>query len=527
MSTESHWFHAANPLIDHMPKFVDLDHLIRVMTNDPLNGLDIASLSILERDELLVMEKMPLRPTSQSLRLALTMLGMTKGSLRMRNPTSPVGRASVDKSVEGGQQEGLQYFNVRQPGSSTLIVMGGTGTAKTVTCKQAWRLLGPQVIRHQKNEAALWDASTQLVYLFVGMSHDGSRGGLLVGILLAIDRVLKTRYAIDMPKKFKTIERLAGAVISLLHSLYLGVLIIDECQLQNLVQSDQAELMQLFLLNLMNSGIPLVLVGNPFAFTWMAELSQDGRRLTERPPEFFHPCGAMGAPEDDEWDVVFDGVSAYYVLLSPALNLNECSKVLKRCSGGVPGLALSLWCTAQRQVLHGSDRTYLLPDDILAAYEDSGFDAMRDLADGFAIKDPMRMLRWRDKDVPVDFYAAAWGRTLPDVIPEIVGGASPARVLVEPRVTKGSKAPSAKSKLKAKKTREANKNLERNLLNQSLKEEDMRKHGLQQQAMKGLEAMFAECDSTKPIAKSSTFATEGETVKDLSQGPAKVPERHQ
>lgn len=503
MSTESHWFHKANPLTDHMPNFSELGDVVKAMTNDPLNGLDISKLSFLEQDELLVMEKMPLRPTMQSLRTGLTIRGMANGSLRLRNPTSASGRAFVDKLVDGGQSEGLQYFSTPQPGSSTLLLLGGTGTSKTVTVKQAFRLLGAQVIRHQSSEAALWVASTQLVYLFVGMSHDGSRGGLLVGILLAIDRVLKTSHAIDMPKKFKTIERLSGAVISLLHSLYLGILIIDECQLRNLVMSDQADLMQLFLLNLMNSGIPLVLVGNPFAFTWMVDLSQDGRRMTERPPEFFHPCGAMGTPEEDEWEVVFDGVASYYVLHSPPQNLVECLKELKRCSGGVPGLALALWCTAQRQVLHGEDRTYLRPEDITAAYEDSGFDAMRDLARGFADKDPIRMLRWRDEDVPVDFYADAWGRVLPDVIPDVTDGATPARVLVEPRVKKGKIAPSAQSKLKAKKTREANKQLKRTLLNPSLQEVDMRKKGLQQHALKSLDALLVASGAVKPKVDTS------------------------
>lgn len=494
MSAESHWFNIPNPLTDHLPNLKDLNDVIRVMTNDPLNGLDLSKLSFLEQDELLVMEKMPLRPTTQSLRTGLTIRGMACGSLRLRNPTSAPCRALVDKLVEGGQSAGLGYFNhlQPQPGSSTLLVMGGTGTSKTVTIKQACRLLGNQVFHHQSSEASLWVASTQLLFLFVGMSHDGSRGGLLGAILLALDQALRTSYAIDMPKKFKTIERLAGAIISLLHSLYLGVLIIDEGQLRNLVTSDQAELMQLFLLSLMNSGIPVVLVGNPFAFTWMANFSQDARRLTERPPEFFHPCGAIGAPEDDEWETVFDGVADYYVLHQSPQNREECSRVLKQCSGGVPGLSLALWCTAQRLVLHDQERNYLQPDDIIAAYNDRGFDAMRDLADGFSNKNPMQLLRWRDEDVPVDFYAAAWGRSLPDVIPESLQGSSPARILIEPRVEKKRKAPTAQSKLKAQQTREANKSLARSLLDPHLAEEDMRKNGLKQHALKSLEAMLAE-----------------------------------
>ncbi len=449
------------------------------------------------------MEKMPLRPTTQSLRTGLTIRGMAYGSLRMRNPNFASGRALVDKFVDAGQSTGLEFFNHPQPGASTLVVMGGTGTSKTVTIKQACRLLGKQILIHQSSEASLWVSSTQLLFLCVGMSHDGSRGGLLGAILLALDQALRTSYAIDMPKKFKTIERLAGAIISLLHSLYLGVLIIDEGQLRNLVTSDQAELMQLFLLSLMNSGIPVVLVGNPFAFTWMSSFSQDGRRLTERPPEFFHPCGAIGEPEDDEWATVFDGIADYYVLEQPPRDRRECSRVLKRCSGGVPGLSLALWCTAQRFVLHEQARNYLQPNDIIAAYRDTGFDAMRDLADGFENKNPMQMLRWRDEDVPVDFYAAAWGRPLPDVISDPGQGSTSASIMVEPRRGKGGKAPSPKSKLKAEKTKEAKKNLNRALLKPNLSEYDMRKNGLQQHAMKSLEALFAESAVTKSDTRAS------------------------
>lgn len=492
MPNESHWFKAPNPLIDNLPSYGSLDEVVRVMTNHPLDGLDVAMLSFLEQDQLLVMEKMPLKPTEQSLRTALTIHGMALGSLKLRNPVLASSRALVDRIVDAGQSIGIAYFQEPQQGSSTLLVMGSTGTSKTVTVRQACKLLGTQVIQHQANDAALWLASKQLVFLYVGMSHDGSRGGLLVAILLSLDKALGTKYAVDMPKKFKTIERLSGAIISLLHSLYLGVLIIDEGQLRNMVISDQAELMHLFLLSLMNSGIPLVLVGNPFAFSWMANFSQDGRRLTERSPEFFHPCGAIGDAKNDEWDTVFDGISDYYVLHQPFQNREECSSILKRCSGGIPGLALSLWCNAQRQVLHVQDRNYLEPSDIVHAYQDKGFDAMRDLADGFANKQPMQLLRWRDEDVPVDFYADAWGSPLGDVNVGAGQSTNSVQLLVEPRASKSKRAPNPKAKLKAQESRKANRNLARAFLHNTLTEEDMRKNGLKQHTLQGLELMLAQ-----------------------------------
>lgn len=492
MPNESHWFKAPNPLTDLLPSYRTLDEVVQVMTNHPLEGLDVAMLSFLEQDQLLVMEKMPLQPTEQSLRTGLTIYGMALGSLKLRNPTLASGRALVDRIVDAGQSTGAAFFQQPQQGSSTLLVMGGTGTSKTVTAKQACKLLGRQVIYHRSNDAALWLATTQLVFLYVGMSHDGSRGGLLVAILLSLDEALGTKYAVEMPKKFRTIERLAGATISLMHSLYLGVLIIDEGQLRNMVISDQAELMHLFLLNLMNSGIPLVLVGNPFAFSWMANFSQDGRRLTERAPEFFHPCGAIGGAPNDEWDTVFDGISSYYVLHQSFQNREECSRILKQCSGGIPGLALSLWCSAQRQVLHLQERNYLEPSDIVHAYQNKGFDAMRDLADGFANKQAMKLLRWRDEDVPVDFYADAWGSPLSDVLVGAGQVATSVQLSVEPCTPKSKRVPNAKTKLKMQESRKANRNLARAFLHNTLTEEDMRKEGLKRHSLQGLDSILAQ-----------------------------------
>lgn len=109
----------------------------------------------------------------------------------------------------------------------------------------------------------------------------------------------------------------------------------------------------------------------------------------------------------------------------------------------------------------------------------------------------MQLLRWRDEDLPVDFYAEAWGRPLLDVISDSVQVNNPARILVESRTERGKKKPTAKSKLKAQKTREAKKNLARTLLKPKLAEGDMRKNGLQQHAMKALDLMLAETGAAK------------------------------
>jgi len=500
--TSQHWFHHSNPLLPHAPELSSIESIARELAYDPLAGLDIGSLTLLERDELLVCAKVPLQPTTLSVKAAMTIINMRNGSYRARNPTLPSGRRQVNTSIELARQ-GVSFADRPAAlGAAVLIVKGITGLAKTVTVRGALRLLGPQVIVHREDEAALWKSAVQLGYLFVPMSHDGSRGGLLTSILLAIDDVLGTNYAVDLPKKFKSIEKLAGAIIALLHSLFLGVLVIDEIQVDNLVLSDQAGKMQLFLLNLINSGIPTVLVGNPWGFTWLASLSQDASRMAEREQIFFHPCGATGQAEDDEWDVVFDGVRKYYVLDSPPAEEAECRRVLKRLSGGIPRLALAIWCLAQRACLLDGRPSVAL-DDLEAAYLSDTLDDVRALCDGFDQRDPIKLMRWRETDVPVDYYAKCWGVPLPAAEETIKqSDAEPRRDTRAPGSSSGASRRGARARFKAQQTRERKKQAVRDQLKATLTAEDMRTQGLKDHALASLEGLMSSMGGTKPHASS-------------------------
>lgn len=502
--TNPHWYNAPNPLTRHLPTFKTIDEIGEALRFNPLEGLDISSLSIIEKHELLIAEKNPLHPSQQSLKTAMTIINMQRHSLRMRNPTLPRGRRLVNDAVMKALEDGEFIKLPPAPGACLLVIKGVTGTAKSVTVKHTLRLLGDQVIRHAEEPAALWKMATQLSYLYVGMSHDGSRGGLLNAILLAIDESLGTSFAIDLPKKFKTLDRLAGAVISKLHSLYLGVLIIDEIQLLNLVHSEHAEKMHLFLLNLANSGIPLVLIGNPFGFSWLPAYTQNLTRSLERQQAFFHPHGAVGEDDDDdEWDVVYEGIRAYYLLDDPPSDEEECSTILKKRSGGIPRLGLSLWSMAQLNVLLDGG-TQVTPEDIEHVYLDEGFDDIRPLVDGFANRDPLVLMQWSNTDIPVQYYSRIWQKPVPESNEEdtaaVEAGSAPV-VDKSGAPSKSRREKSAAAKLKAQETRERNKQLQRDALKDRLPPEDMRIEGCKMHALASLAELMNKIEGLpKPSA---------------------------
>jgi hypothetical protein len=467
--TMTHWFRAPNPLLEKVREYEDRAAFAAAVDWDPLRGLDRCSLTFEEKVELLVAEKKPLKPTTKALNLAYTVYGMVRSHYRRINPTLVAVRRGMAEELQRRDEDFLGSKLELASGACLLVVKGPTGTAKSVSIGRACEILGQQVSFHLRNDAAGWLKATQIKYLIVPMSHDGSRGGFLLNILLAIDVLLGTDYASELPKECKTVERLFGRVVKLLrHTLLLGVLVIEEIQLDNIVLSSDAKNMQLFLLSLANCGIPLVLVGNSKGFSWLSNMSQDARRMAERQKFPFHPCGALG-DDVDEWDTaVFPGIERYY-LLDEGPHAN-CGATLKCLCGGVPGIGLAIWCQAQVEALF-CDRGSLTPDDLKATFKDETFDDIRDFAEGFAEKDPAKLLRWRDEDVDVDFYATRWGKPLP------------AREEDSPLAKKAptgrkSNKPSASTALRQQQTRRARTELKRGAVKQTLTEGDMRAKGL-------------------------------------------------
>ena len=71
---------------------------------------------------------------------------------------------------------------------------------------------------------------TQIVHLTVKMPADGSRGGLLYAILLAIDSAVYTNYFNEYNKRWMTIEKLMLKCAQLLALYSVGILVVEEMQ---------------------------------------------------------------------------------------------------------------------------------------------------------------------------------------------------------------------------------------------------------------------------------------------------------
>lgn len=468
---KSSWYSTPNPLLEGIPAFIDLADLINAIAFNPLENININNLSFIERDALLTGEKVPFEPTMQSTRAAMTWYGMLTNGLRARNPIIAVNRAHYWDTLKFANQGSEKLPLAPSTGISINVVKGPTGTGKTVTQLRFCACL-PQVIDHGRNDAAHWNGIRQLVYLKIDISHDGSRGGFLQGILQEMDRVLGTKYLEDLTRRHRTVEKLAVATIARLVAHYTGILFIDEAQLRNLVESGQAELMQMFLLALMNAGIPLVLSGNERAFDWITS-SQDQSRLNLTPHSIFAPIGVENGPDaESEWAALSSGITSYYVLKNPITDPEKCSETLWRCSGGIARLALTLWCNAQRNALFNMQET-ICPTDIQDAYDSISFAEMRPIAEGFYYKKPELLALYPDIDAR--YYANLW--KLPSstsAVSNTSTDSSPAKYTSQ---VKNKKVVSGQSKLKREQNQERKKAEKLAVMMKSMSRDDIRRQG--------------------------------------------------
>lgn len=483
------WYTGYNPLLVGLPHFTEISEFVDKLAFSPLAGIDLKSLGFVERDSLLVGEKVPLEPTMQTLRAAMTWWGMLETGLRARNPVLPEARRHYWAVINSAAMGAITIPPVPTRGMSIHVAKGPTGTGKTVTARRFCNLV-PQVIIRKADEAAGWMELSQLIYLEVMISHDGTRGGFLTGILLQMDKALGTTYATDLPKQYRTVERLAVATVARLIAHYTGILFLDEGQIRNLIESIHAESMQMFLLMLMNSGIPLVFIGNEKAFDWV-NYSQDKSRLYMNPPEIFAPIGAIDHGDvESNWDSLSIGIMGYYVLRKSIVDQNGCSKMLRRCSGGIARLALTLWCGSQRERLLCGEES-IGPEDIERVYNSRAFDELRPLADGFSYRKPELLMTYPDVDAM--FYAQQWGISLAKQKGSQANQDEPKRksgapVSGEPKKVEPKRRISEKEKFAREQTTKKKKQAIRDDLTNTLSPEDIRKKGLAGIHLSGLAA---------------------------------------
>lgn len=392
-----------HPLLAPLLEALRVDNLESRIRRSPLEALDLSQIDDQCRHRLLdEMQEKLFEPTTMTLNLGTKLLRMIRRGYLARDPRQlSVRRDGLAVArLNGKKLTELPWFNTY---AKCMRISGETGTGKTYEVTNLLRLI-PQVIVHRENKEAGWAHFVQVPWLYVSMSHDGTLGGLLLSILVALDEVVGTQYSTRSSLTRMSNEKLAVQVGIILRVHAVGVLVIDEIQARNFTGA-HGSLSALFFLRLLNLGIPLVLMGNPFGMSALDQFSQDVRRTATAGALDFEPYGV----EEFDWaNCIAPRVWAYYVLPRPAAFADKDGTLLFQYSGGIRDYAFRVSIAAQRLALDLGDQA-LTEDHLEMAFLGEDFsDRERDLVRGFALRDPIRLNGF--VDVRVAHYARKWGR---------------------------------------------------------------------------------------------------------------------
>jgi len=372
---------------------------------DPVPNRSTAGLQISE-SHLHLVEQVFI-PTQRSIELAMSLAAMMISSLRRRDPRLPANRrypyqlATYSDKVNKSNLNDIPWLGEGAPG---VILQGPTGSSKSHSCDAYLRLLH-QCVDHGANDECGWIKLQQLIYLRVPMPADFSRKGLLLNVVWKIDEALGTKYGDEINIRM-TQEQLLVEVLKLLAIHRCGLLILEEVQERNVSSSGWSSEFSTVFLKIMNSGVPLALVGNPTSFSRIMSFSQDQRRLTSGGQFNFVPAFDHTV---EEWGLdLVPGVWGWTVLPEADEPIDNLSQFLFERTGGIPAV-LSLY---RRECLveafrAGAKRVTRAHAD--AAFWSPGMVGMHDLIDAYVRKD-LKALAQSFTDQPIAFLRDIWAR---------------------------------------------------------------------------------------------------------------------
>lgn len=394
---------ACNPFLEAIATQISTDNLERRLQRSPLSGIDPRTLDLQRRLDLLdSMQGELFEPTLTSIDIATRLYRMIRRGYLHRNPTLPATRkrAMTIARFAGEDIKNLPWLPSPALG---MRISGITGLGKTYEIRRALELV-QQPISHGRSDAADWTHMSQATWLYIGMSHDGSIGGLLLQILVELDTVLGTDYSSQRSLTRLSNEKLAVHVGIILYNHAVGAIIIDEIQQRNFSGGARGGLAATFFLRLLNFGIPVVLMGNPLGMQVLDTFSQDMRRIGSGGSIEMLP---LQLTDNDFTQFLAPAFWGYNVLDEPTVVSDPNGEILYKYCGGIRDYACRVIVAAQRLALDLGDK-HIKELHLQQAFQGPDFSGKeRLLIKAFIDKDPLILRQF--EDIPVSDFASRWG----------------------------------------------------------------------------------------------------------------------
>lgn len=361
-----------NPLIEAIPPFIPFGELMRSLLHYPLERIpQWREVPPSSREALLELSTQHFVPYQPILEVAASVQALLRRGLSIANPLMPEVRKRTNQISVASALNDFKHVSHVDGGGGMLS--GITGMGKTNAVKRALEIFSPnQVIEHSPSEQAGWARLKQCVYLYIDFPSNGTRGGLLKRIFMALDENLGTDYS-DQYNRKTNLDALLVYATKLLVLHRVALLVIDEKQESSFDENPLQYEFVLFYLSLMNLGVSVLVIGNPMAFTHLQTFSQVVRRFSVGGITSLEP-----APRQDTelWCKTFvPRMRKFSVVESCEVDESTRAKMEFESSAGIPGLYQPYSVEVQRIALRRSKGsvTAITLDDFVEARKSPRF----------------------------------------------------------------------------------------------------------------------------------------------------------
>lgn len=491
-----------NPFLDSLGPLIEYMDLARHLAYSPLKIFRVQDIPLGRREDLFATIKQHIVPTRVTQNIAAALQSLLREHYIQRNPMNVEVRKQVARLATYRDMTiaTLPWFpNI----ASGAIIKGITGLGKSTMVNRYFSLLPQQVRIFGNGEIPGYQVLTQIVWMKVDMSADGSRGGFLLSILAEVDKLIGSDYHDQYARARLSIEKLMVRIGIILSTHFCGMLVVEEIQSDNFSESKHVKELATFFLRLLNFGIPVVLVGNPLGFEELRHHSQVMRRLTTGGSFHLHPCSSH---DDFDWDLLVKVLWRFDVMPNSLPLTEEIRKRLFMLSGGIPDFLARLRVESQRLALRRR-KDVISVEDIEKAFYAETIQENHNLILGFAMRDANRLAFC--KDIPTEYYRNLWKGAEKDAGSSVqIERPKPSDAPVsdtqngranEPVPDLGVK-PIVKAKMaryKSEATRASNHEKRVEELNATLPAEDMRQGGAKRALLDGMKALEARLNEKK------------------------------
>lgn len=343
-----------NPLLEALGPFIPMKGLPAALRNEPLAHVAWRSLPPEQRETLLGLSDGHYWPIKHQVHVAGEIQLMLRSGYVQRNPMSEDEQRRINMLAlaETVDEIHLQSLKKRAGGS---ILAAITGMGKSTLVERLLSILAPkQIVVHGTNKDCGWSVLTQVTYLIVNAPSNATRKGLFAAIIGALDALLGTTYEADL-KRQKNLDEAMLLVTKVVSLHRVGLLAIDENQASTLSENVWGNEFIQYFLGLMNLGIPVLLIGNPLAFSELAANAQLVRRFVTHG---WHELKPATKNEDNSWwTKQFLPGATRFTLCEEVPSMDEIQGVTSDIDGGIPGIFLAIWKEGQKIALRRGKKT--------------------------------------------------------------------------------------------------------------------------------------------------------------------------